>query len=106
MPTIIGAKHGAIAGTKAEIAIAPRPFRCESRGPDPRPSPRFLMGEMECSIQQSVKIWLFIIAQVIPVFSRRSRPKLKMRLKHSNLSNSKREVKAWQVPQSLSANRR
>jgi hypothetical protein len=61
MPAMIGAKRGAIAGTKVEIAIAPRPFRCESRGMT-RVPPRFLKGEIESSVQQFVKIWLFIIA--------------------------------------------
>jgi len=37
MPTVIVAKRGVIAGTKAEIAIAPRPFAASQR-PDPRSS--------------------------------------------------------------------
>jgi len=73
MPAMIGAKRGAIAGTKVEIAIAPRPFRCESRGMT-RVPPHFLKGEIESSIQQFVEIWLFIIAQLISVFGS-SRPK-------------------------------
>ncbi len=84
MPAMIGAKRGAIVGTKVEIAIAPRPFRCESRGIT-RVPPRFLKGEIGGSVQQFVKIWLFIIAQLISVFGS-SRPKTKSALKATLIS--------------------
>jgi hypothetical protein len=64
---MIEAKRGVIAGTKDENAIAPRPFRCESEGLT-RVPPRLCEGKAESSVHESVKIWLFKIAQLIPVF--------------------------------------